>query len=482
MNGSAMNGVAWLMTGLLAISPAAARAETLQQALALAYRDNPTLRGQQATLRATDENSVQARTGWRPVVTATSDAGYQKGPFASYDYGLGTIETNGAEALLTVKQPLYTGGRVINAVRAADARVQAGQQGLRLVEAQTFQSVILAYMDVLRDQDILSVRRADLQTLTRQVTETTSRFNLGAQVTRTDVAQAEAQQQQAVASQADAEAQLEASRAHYRAATGILPGNLVAPGALPGLPGNLDEANVFAAAANPSLAQSLQTARASQADIAAARAAGAPMIGLQGSFGYVGPAAPFHARNYDQEATGLVTLTVPLTTGGLVQSQVRQARDRNEADLQGVEAAARQATQAVSIAWSQMQAGVKATRANEGQVRAAATALRGYQAEYGYGLRTTLDVLIADENLRAAQVSLAQSRHDTIVAEADLLAATGRLEARLLLEGEPRYDPQAEFRRVKHAGAVPWEGAVAALDRIGEHNGSRAGGNLPNNN
>ncbi len=462
-----MNRIAWIIACLLAIPVGIARAETLQDALTLAYRSNPTLRGQQATLRATDENSVQARTGWRPVVTATANAGYQKGAFASYDYGAGTIETNDAEALLTVNQPLYTGGRVASAVRAADARAQAGQQGLRLVEAQTFQSVILGYMDVLRDQDILSTRRADLQTLARQVSETTARFNLGAQVTRTDVAQAEAQRQAAAASLADAEAQLEASRANYRAATGVWPATLVEPGTLPGLPGTLDEANTLAAAANPSLGQSLLTAQASQADVASARATGAPMIGLEGSFGYVGPAAVFRSRDYDQEATGLVTLTVPLITGGLVQSQVRQAKDRNEADLQAACAAARQATQAVSIAWSRMRAGLAATRANEAQVQAATTALRGYQLEYGYGLRSTLDVLIADENLRAAQVSLAESRHDTIVAEADLLAATGRLEARELLEGVPRYDPQVEFRRVQHVGSVPWEGAIAVLDRAG---------------
>jgi len=95
--------------------------------------------------------------------------------------------------------------------------------------------------------------------------------------------------------------------------------------------------------------------------------------------------------------------------------------------------------------------------------------LKGYQLEYGYGLRSTLDVLIADENLRAAQVSLAESRHDTIVAEASLLAVTGGLDARLLLPGETIQNPQAAFNKVKHAGAVPWEGGIAALDQAGPH-------------
>jgi outer membrane protein len=109
-------------------------------------------------------------------------------------------------------------------------------------------------------------------------------------------------------------------------------------------------------------------------------------------------------------------------------------------------------------------AGTQEIAADEAQVQAASLAMRGYQAEYRFGLRSTLDVLIADQNFRAAQVSLAESRHDTIVAEAALLASIGSLEARTLLPAISRYDPQANFRHAKRAGSVPWEGAVEALD------------------
>jgi outer membrane protein TolC len=162
---------------------------TLRQALTLAYRSNPTLLGQQATQRATTENSAQARSGWRPTVTANVNAVYQQGP--------------------------YTGGQVANKVRAADARSFAAGHALRLTEAQMFQTVIGAYMDVLRDRDILSVRQADLQTLTRQAVLTTSRYNLGGdaarQVTKTDVEQAQSQYDAAEVALAAAQAQLTAS-------------------------------------------------------------------------------------------------------------------------------------------------------------------------------------------------------------------------------------------------------------------------------
>ena len=184
------------------------RAETLEQALAIAYRSSPMLHGQQAAQRAVDETAVQARAGWRPTVTITANAAYQRVPFDSFNYAAGSVETNDAAASLTVNQPLYTGGRVTNAVRAADARVRAGQQGLRATEAQMFQAVVLAYMDVLRDQDVLAVRQADFSTLERQVRDTAARYQLGGPITRTDVAQAEAQREGAGVALADARAQL----------------------------------------------------------------------------------------------------------------------------------------------------------------------------------------------------------------------------------------------------------------------------------
>lgn len=365
-------------------------------------------------------------------------------------------------------QPLYTGGRIANAVRAADTRVEAGLQGLRLAEAQTFQTVIQAYVDVLRDQDVLAVRRADLTTLERQVKETRARFDLGAPVTRTDVAQADAQRQQAVASLANAEAELDASRASYRAAVGTPPGMLVQPQTLEGLPVTQQEALAVADVGSPALAQSRLLVQASQTDVATARSAYLPTIGVQGSFGYIGPAAPFRSQNYDREVTGLVTLTQPLVTGGLVASQVRQAKDRAEADRQLVTSSARQVEQAVRSAWSRMRNDLRATSANIGQVHSAGLALRGYQTEYGYGLRSTLDVLIADQNLRAAQVSLAVSRHDTVVAEASLLAAVGRLEARLLLPRLASYDSSGEVSRTRQAGVGPLDSLIVRIDRAGK--------------
>ncbi|MBB2200631.1 TolC family outer membrane protein [Gluconacetobacter tumulisoli] len=449
---------------------------TLQQALALAYRGNPTLLGQQATQRATTEDSAQARSGWRPTVTANVNAAYQQGPYTG-EYALGSFQSNDAEAYLAVRQPIYTGGQVANRVRAADARSQAARHALRLTEAQTFQAAIGAYMDVLRDANVLAVRQADLQTLTRQAALTGTRYTLGGdaarQVTRTDVEQAQAQRDAAEVALADAEAQLTASRAAFRAIVGVEAGAggataLVQPDGLPAQPPSLDAALAQAGQANPALARDLAAEDAGAADIDTARSAWNPTIGVTATLGAIGAASPFHGSAYDQEVTGMVTLTQPIESGGLYSSQIRQARDRYETARQAAEASRRTAIQAVVTAWQQVQSGLRAIRAGSAQVASATTALRGYQLEYGYGMRSTIDVLIADQNLRAAEISLAQSRHDTIIAEAALLAATGRLSAATLLPDERHYDPDAPLRRARAPGWAPWEGAVSALDRVGQ--------------
>ncbi|MGC1302083.1 MAG: TolC family protein, partial [Caulobacteraceae bacterium] len=266
---------------------------------------------------------------------------------------------------------------------------------------------------------------------------------------------------------AAAQAQLEISRAEYVAAVGEPPGELVAPTGLPGLPISVDQAFELAEASNPQLRESELKERSSRAEIAAAKAAYRPTVSLQGTYGYVGPITPIEVRDYAQDVTAGVTMTMPLLTGGLTASQVRQATAQNSSDRVAIETVRRQVIQSVAQGWNQLLSGRAGVKAGEAQVTAAETALKGAQAEYVYGLRTTLDVLISDENLRSAQLSLARSRHDVFLAEAAVLDASGRLEARYLAPAEPAYDPQTHFDRVRNAARTPWEPVVQALDEAG---------------
>ncbi|WP_252345319.1 TolC family outer membrane protein [Gluconobacter sp. P1C6_b] len=465
-----MRSITMSLIGTTLLLSTAAQAQTLTQALALAYRNNPTLLGEQANQRAVTENSSQSRAGWRPTVTVNMDANYQQGPYTNA-FALGTYTSNYAEGYVTAKQTLYSFGHVANQVRAADARSRAEGHALRLTESQVFTNAITAYMDVLRDRNVLEVRRADLDMLARQVELTTSRYTLGGQpseqVTRTDVEQAETRRRSAEVALTQAQATLAASEALFRAVIGVEPQNLTMPDGLPGIPSNVQQAVQTAIAANPQLAQMRETRDATIADIDTARSQWGPQIQVQGTFGTIGPGSPFRGREYSEQVAGTVSLVQPIYNGDLYNSQIRQARAKDEQARQNVELAKRTALQTVVTNWQAVENGLEAIKAGMAEVQSGETTLKGYQLEYGYGLRSTTDVLYADQNLRTAQVELASSRHDTIVAEAMLLAAMGRLQASDLLPNERQYDASAKFQRARTRGWEPLQAPISAIDKAG---------------
>jgi outer membrane protein len=196
-------------------------------------------------------------------------------------------------------------------------------------------------------------------------------------------------------------------------------------------------------------------------------------VSVVGQYGYVGALSPSgvgSAGLLSNQIGGSLSanVTVPVFTGGLNASEVRQAAEQDNVSRIGVESARREVLQAISQAWNQLLGARASLTADEEQVRSDTVAYEGVREEQKVGLRTILDVLNAQQELEQSQLALVGARHDEYVAAAAVLAATGRLEAGALVPGEPRYDPKANFERVRHApGWVPWEGAVGALDRLG---------------
>lgn len=401
----------------LAVSaPGPVSAETLREAIAAAYATNPQLAAARARQDALAETPEQARALGRPTVSAGGDAGYDR-----LGYG------HAAAATVSAALPIWTGGRVRSAVRAAGADVAAGAEGLRDTEAAILQGVVAAYADLLFNQQAVEVARVGIERLDAQVAEARSRFGLG-QATRTDVAQLEAQRATVVANLADAEGALATVAAAYRAAVGRDAGVLSAGIATPAaLPTSRDEARVAAEAGNPLLLQQRRVVDASAARIDQARADRAPSLDLAGGYGRGTRLIDGDLRGYDAAASVGVALRVPLLTGGLIPSRVRQAEAANRAERFEAEAAAREAVRAADAAWASLNAAQARLQANIDGLAAADLALKGVRAEYGFGLRSTIDILVADQSFRGAQLAVASARADVLVAQAALLRATGRL-------------------------------------------------------
>jgi outer membrane protein len=445
----------------------AAQADTLAEAIALAYQTNPTLQQQRASQRGTDESVVQAKTAFRPQASLSADVTQGRSdPFSGSSY-----DSKGSGATLSISQPLYTGGKASANLTAAEADVLSARESLRTVEQNILVSVIQAYVNVRRDQERLRISQENVEVLNRQLDESQARFDVG-EITRTDVAQSQARRASAQASLASAKAQLEVSRAGYAAVVGQNPTDLAAEPSLAALlPATVDLAFDAAENNNPQVQAARFNERAAAARVASAKATGRPTVSARAALGYsssVINGSGNQFADYSQAINGSVTASVPLFTGGLIASQVRAAVERENIAHISVEGAKRNALQAVSNAWSSLLAARSNLVSNEEQVRAARIAFEGVRQEQQVGLRTTLDVLNAQQELRSAELALVTARNDEYVAGATVLQAMGALDVASLAPDVAVYDPKTSFDRVNHAfGWVPWEPVVQIIDKVG---------------
>ncbi len=461
----------------LVLSAGCVRAETLADAIALAYQNNPTLQQQRAVLRGLDEDYVQAEAGLRPTVTTQA-----YGTYTEQRYGKSTLDSDRTNELIAnpatklqsntvtgqivVQQSLYTGGHVAAELKTAMEEIKAGRQGLRAAEGDMILNVVEAYASVRRDQAIVSVWRASVEQFLHQLDEAQARQAAG-DATKTDVEQARAQLEQERASYASALQQLEISRTSYALYVGQNPGQLEPMPTLPGLPANVDAAFERAEADNPELAQAILAEGTSRAEIASARSAYRPTVTAQASYGYTGVMTPFYGRDLERDLSAQVVVSQPLFTGGLNASNVRKALEQNNADRNAVEITRRQVVQNVANYWNQMLTSRTTLENQARQVVSARATYIGMQTEYRAGQRSTFDVLYAEEVLRDAQISLLDAQHDAYVGEAAVVRYTGGLEASQLVADVPQYDPAANTRRVANVGGLPWDPLLQGLDGLG---------------
>lgn len=461
-----------VMTSLVA---GASHPDTLVEALVDAYQSNPTLQSQRYDLKALDEAYVRARAGIRPsaelqfsgeyVGSRAGDATQALRLVANPTVGR-HLDTNQSDVRLVVEQLLYSGGRASSGIDAAAYRVQAGREALRSLEGDLLLQVITDYADVLRDGAALEVRLTNQKALERQLEMTQARKVAG-EVTATDVAQAEAQLEAAKAQIIYARVQLQASRAAYAALVGKNPETLEPLPDLPLVPGTLDEAFDRSEDNSPELLQARFNERESQKQIEVAKASKSTTVSARTSYGVTGELVPYYINNQDQAWTVTLNVTKPLFSGGVNESNYREALDRNAGDRLRIEAARRQVMQNVILAWNNIAAARQNLSVQARQLKAAQLASLGMNEEFRYGQRSTLDLLVAEQNLRDAELAQINTSHDAYVAEATLLRQIGYLEARALLVGMELYDPARNLRDVKEKGDVPWEGLVARTDHLG---------------
>lgn len=438
--------------------------ETLGQAIADAYRSNPALEGQRAQLRALDEQIVQASSPYRLNVGINMSLQYrsqeQRGLLGEFD----TLRSRNLGATVTMSQILLNGGRTAAQVSAAEATVLAGRERLREVENAILYEVVDAYVSVRRDQSLVAIQRRSFESYGRQLTQAIARER-GGDLTRTDIAQARAQREIIRAQLAQAIANLQASRGRFAVAVGRNPGALITPPTLPGLPVSLDGAFAIVEQESPSLWQAIMATKAGDARIAAQRAERAPIVALTGSYGYTSPYS-YQLRDAAPSATGGVTLTMPLLTGGIIGSRVRAAvAERQQLGFE-VETTRRRALVNAQDAWNQAVAAGVQMEAGRLATEAAQAALTGVQRSFAEGFRSNFEVLDSEQRLLTAQLVETNATYATYAAEARLLATLGRLQAAVIDQAVPAYDPTRNTRRVRRQTFGPFDPILAPIDRV----------------
>ncbi|WP_236841857.1 TolC family outer membrane protein [Bosea sp. PAMC 26642] len=432
---------------MLAASATSALTQTMDAALSRAYSANPTLNAQRASVRATNENVPQALSGYRPTITASADIGASIVDSNLPGLGNSTSRLGPRGAGVQVDQNIFNGGKTRSSVSQAESLVLGARATLRNTEQNVLLDAATSYMNVLRDTAILTLNRNNVEVLEEQLRQTRDRFQVG-EVTRTDVAQAEARLSSSQSQAILAESNLKTSIARYRQNVGAEPARLAPAKPVENLlPKSLPAALTTALSDHPAIIASLHGVDAAELQVKVTEADLYPVLGVRGIVQQRYDTQQFGDNRASASVVG--TLTVPIYEGGVVYSRTRQAKEtagqrRIEVDSQRDTVRA-----AVVSAWGGLEAAKAQIIAAQAQVQAAETALAGVREEAKVGQRTTLDVLNAQQELVSARSTLVTAQRDRVVASYATLSAVGRLSAEGLRLRTDVYDARRHYDQVK---------------------------------
>jgi outer membrane protein len=417
-------------------------ADTIEAALVRAYQNNPQLNAQRAQVRITDETVPQALSGYRPRVSVTASAGFQYTDSLTQTSDLNVARTppiNGANPPrsvgATITQTLYNGQQTANRTRSAESQVSGAREALRFLEQSVLLSAATIYMDYLRDSAIVEVQKSNVRVLEQTLKQTRDRFNVG-EVTRTDVAQSEAQLAAGKTQLLTAEANLTTTRSNFRRIIGNEP-QALAPGSPVDrfLPSTLPAAVELGLTQHPNVTASMFGIDTSYLNVKVNEGALLPTVTLQASVQQSYEQSLIQYRSFG--ASAVTQLTVPIYQGGGEYSLIRQSKETL-------------AQQRLVLEQTRDQ-----TRANvvTAQVTASEIALNGVREEAKAGQRTTLDVLNAQQALVNARVALVTAQHDRVVASYSVLDKVGRLSPQVLNLATTVYDASVHYHQVRDSWA-----------------------------
>ncbi len=414
----------------LLLPMAAAQAMDLQQAYQDALSYDAGWAATREQYAATTENSVQAQAALLPQVSANGTlSSVHMAPSEQFPaFGLYDRTYTNKLAAVQAMQPLFNGPAWATYRSAQQAHSAATAQFE--VDHQSFMlKVTTAYFGVLRAQENLAYEQAQEKAIGRQLEQTQKRFEVGL-VAITEVHEAQAAYDGAVADRISAETDVSSAELNLATLTGQDHASLAilrtdAP--VDQLPAHSeDDWSTLAQKQNPAIEAASFQVQAAHQQTVAARAGHLPSLALVGSWqdANTGGANPF----IDGRTTSVgLQLSVPLYEGGLTQSQVRQALDKENAARDQLDLARRVARQSTRTSYLAVTTDAARVKARKQALSSSASALVATQAGYDVGTRDIVEVMQAQRDLYAAKSAYANARYDYVIDSLRLKAAAGQL-------------------------------------------------------
>ncbi len=408
---------------------AQACAQDLLQIWQMALQRDPIYAANRASRNAEQEKVPQARAQLLPYISADGIAEVDD---TRRLRGLNNSSSQ-RRALwaLTLTQPIVNIGawgelkRAGYIAKSADVAQAAAYQDLVLRVAQ-------AYFDVLAAQDTLRALQAEKNAVQNQLRAAKQGFELGS-TTIADTYEAQARLDLLNASELQSQNLLQVSEDLLAKIINERPGQLaeLAPGTvLPGpKPDRLADWTIQSSHANLAVAQAELSAKIVEKQIDIAKSEHYPTLRLQAQTGSASDSTLYNTGGGPRslDTTIGLQLSIPIFTGGEISSIVREQTSRLQQARYQLEDAKRQAVQSTQQHYSGVTSGLAQIEALQAAEKSSLASLQANQTGYEVGVRISIDVLNAQQQLYATQRSLSRARYDTLMNSLRLKASSGIL-------------------------------------------------------
>jgi len=410
--------------------------DTLTGAMVSAYNTSGLLEQNRAVLRAADEDVATAASQLAPVVSWASSVSHSGSGSSSFD--------TSANASLSASYTVYDGGKSDLGLEAAKFSVLATRSKLINVEQNILFGAVTAYLGVIRETENVALRENNLSVIREELRAANDRFEVG-EITKTDVALAEARLAASNSALAVAKGSYEKAVASYISAIGEKPNTPKYPNFVPEVPSSLESAIAIALTEHPSIGEIKNLVKVSEINSKIADLATGFTISLGSSV----------SLDEEGETSGNLNVTAsgPIFSGGKLYSSSRKKIALKEQVLARLYSSKISIEQNVTNAFSSLQVAQAAKLAAGEQIRATEVALKGVKEEAVLGARTTLDVLNAEKDLLDARMQLISAKVDENLSMYQLLLQIGRLTADYLGLPVVQYDVKKYYDLVKSSPA-----------------------------